>query len=148
MELRMSWDALADELRNDPALVVLDEVAVKAVIDLLALVVQADGKVGVLEQSEFEDQIDSMPFLAGKDVGPALTRAKGVQGEAAVRTAVSQSVARLPKAGPMEKIYRMAAVLAWTDLNLHRDESTVLRCIAESLGISAATAASIDATVR
>ncbi len=143
----MSWDALADELRNDPALVALDEVAVKAVIDLLALVVQADGKVGVLEQSEFEDQVDSLPFLAGKDVGPALARAKGVQGEPAVRAAVNQSVGRLPKAGPAEKIYRMAAELAWTDLNLHREESTVLRCIAEALGLSPQTAAAIDATV-
>lgn len=144
----MSWDALADELRNDPALVSLDEAAVKAVIDLLALVVQADGKVGILEQSEFEDQIDSMPFLAGKDVGPALARAKGTQGEQAIRSAVGAAVARLPKAGPNEKIYRMAAQLAWADLNLHRDESTVLRCIADGLGLSPQAAAAIDATVR
>jgi len=143
----MSWDALADELRNDPALSGLDEASTRAVIDLLALVVHADGKVGVLEQSEFEDQVDSLPWLAGKDVGPALARAKDTRGETAVRTAVQQATRRLNGLGVEDKVYRMAAQLAWADLNLHRDESTVLRCIAESLGLSPQAAAAIDAAV-
>ncbi|MEZ4470250.1 MAG: TerB family tellurite resistance protein [bacterium] len=143
----MTWDELADELGTDAALKSLDARGVQAVIDILALVVFADEKLSMLERSEFEDQIDSLPWLAGKDAEPALERARAATTEDQWKAIVRQAAGPLRSAGVGEKVYRMAAQLAWADLNMHRNELVVLQLIADGMGVPAARAAAIDAEV-
>ncbi|MCA9524873.1 MAG: TerB family tellurite resistance protein [Myxococcales bacterium] len=140
----MTWDELADELGTDAALKGLDARGIQAVIDILALVVFADEKLSMLERSEFEDQIDSLPWLAGKDAEPALRRAKEARTEDAWKAIVRSAAGPLRSAGVGEKVYRMAAQLAWSDLDLHRNELRALQLIAEGLGVPADKAAAID----
>lgn len=143
----MSWTQLADELGTDSSLQALDATGVAAVIDLLALVVYADASLGMLEQNEFEEQLNALPFLAGKDPAGALAKAKAANDAAAWQAIIDASVKILDGKGVGERIYRMAAELAHADLRLHRNESAVLKAIVAAFGIDADTAAQIDAKV-
>jgi uncharacterized tellurite resistance protein B-like protein len=143
----MSWTQLADELGTDAKLKALDADGIAAVLDVLALVVYADEKLGMLEQNEFEEQINALPFLAGKDPAGALAKAKAANSESAWRAILDASAATLAGQGLGTQVYRMAAEIAHADLQLHRNESTVLMAVVKAFGVDADTAAQIDQQV-
>ena len=141
----MSWTQLADELGTDAGLKSLDADGVAAVIDVLAAVVYADGRLGMLERNEFTEQINTLPWLAGKDPDASLSKAAGDEaGRLAMVAAAGEALAGK---GVGAQVYRMAAEMAHADLQLHRAESALLKTIVEALGVSADDAKAIDAQV-
>ena len=143
----MSWTQLADELGTDAGLKSLDGDGVAAVLDVLAAVVYADGRLGMLERNEFTEQINALPWLAGKDPEASLEKAKAAGDEAGRAAMVTAAGAQLKGKGVASQVYRMAAELAHADLQLHRTESTLLMKIVEALGVSSDDAKAIDAQV-
>lgn len=140
----MSWTQRADELGTDAALTTLDAAGVAAVLDLLALVVYADDRLSMLERSEFEEQINALPWLAGKDPDAALAKAKAAKDDAAWSAIIDAAASRLKGVGVGAQVYRMAAELAHADLQLHRNESTILIKLVGALGLDEASAKQID----
>lgn len=143
----MSWTQLADELGTDSGLKALDADGVAAVLDVLAVIVYADGRAGILERNEFEEQINTLPWLAGKDPEAALAKAKAAGDEAARNALITAAGKTLNGKGVGGQVYRMAAELAHADHQLHRTESTLLMHLVDALGVDKAEATKIDAQV-
>lgn len=143
----MSWTQLADELGTDTGLTALDGDQIAAVLDLLALVVYADDRVSMLERSEFEEQINALPWLAGKDPDAALAKAKAAKSQAEWNAIIDGAAATLKGADVGAQVYRMAAEIAHADLQLHRNESSILIHLVGALGLDESAAKQIDAQV-
>ena len=143
----MSWTQLADELGTDSGLKSLDADGVAAVLDVLAVLVYADGRSGILERNEFTEQINALPWLAGKDPDAALAKAKAAGDEAGRSALITAAGKTLNGKGVGAQVYRMAAELAHADHQLHRTESALLTHLVTAMGIDEAVAAKIDADV-
>lgn len=147
-----TWTQLADTLGTDPDLSHLDAAQVEGVIDLLTLVMYADEKVTMLERSEFEGQLESLPWIANKGdlvhvaTERATEAAKEVGDEKSFQAIARPAAARLPTDGVREKVFEMAVTLAHADLHLHPREVQALKWLADALGLDAEKAqATIEA---
>ncbi|MGK0361086.1 MAG: putative tellurite resistance protein B-like protein [Bradymonadia bacterium] len=143
----MSWTQLADELGTDSGLKALDADGVAAVLDVLAVLVYADGRAGILERNEFAEQINALPWLAGKDPEAALAKAKAAGDDAGRQGILAAATKAISGKGVGAQVYRMAAELAHADHQLHRAESTLLMQLVAGLGLDEAEASKIDAQV-
>lgn len=149
----MSWDTFCDEFGTDDALARLSPPQIAAVIDILTAIIYADGKVTILEQHEFEDQLHALPFLADKQelvdtcAAAAVERIKGGRAEDALATLIGTAADTLAGLGIGLKIYTMSAELAWADLNLHANESKALGLLARAFELDASAVEAIDAKV-
>lgn len=145
----MSWSEITDELGTDADLNHLDAAQTEAVISLLTLMLYADQKATVLERSELESQLATLPWMAAKGemlyqaAGRAAAAAQEAGDEAAFRAIAQPAADRLPEGATREKIYRMAVALAHSDLNLDPREVVALGWLADALGLDAAQAKAI-----
>ena len=143
-----AWNDFADQYGTDKTLADLDGDQIKAVVDLLLLVMYADDKASVLEKMELEEQLCRLPAIADKrsivdgHVDAATARIKGAD-DATVAAIAGQAAAKLPGADVRRAIFEMAAIMAYADIQLAGDESAALATIAGALGIDAGAAKAI-----
>lgn len=148
----MNWNQLTDELSTDDALAHLSNEQAEAIITALAVVMHADDRVGTLERNEFSDQVDRLPFYDAKDMTTALiedaiTKAAACTDDGAHKAIIDTIAARLTDAHLREETFRMAATLAYADLELHANESAVLGWMAAAFNLSAAFIGKVHAEV-
>ncbi|MCA9537992.1 MAG: TerB family tellurite resistance protein [Myxococcales bacterium] len=142
-----TWNELADVIGTDPKFSSLDGEQVDAIVDLLALVMQVDNRIGVLEGVEFEQLVNSLPFVANKAarVEQQVERARDAIQAGQVDGFIAAAAKALP-AELAESVFQMTAALAHADLKVHSAEDSVLLAIASALGIDGKRArALIDA---
>lgn len=145
-----AWNNFADEYGTHKALADLDADQIKAVVDLLLLVMYADDKASVLEQMELEEQLCKLPAIADKrdivDAHLAGGAARMTGLDAAGTAAIARAAAdMLPSADTRKAVFEMAAIMAFADIQLAADESSTLEAVADALGIDAAAAKAIVA---
>lgn len=139
-----AWNDFADRFGTDKALSDLDGEQIKAVVDLLLLVMYADDKASVLEEMELEEQLCKLPAISGKKalvdahVAAATARIRGADGSE-VRTIARGAAEKLPSTA-RGLVLQMAAAMAYADIQLAADESATLGLIAEALGFDASAA--------
>ncbi len=142
-----AWNDFADQYGTDKALADLDSAQIEAVVDLLLLVVYADGKVSVMETMELDEALDKLPAIADKrDIANArLAEGKArMTGPDADLAGIAKAAADALPAGDARRIvFEMCATMAHADIQLAADESSALGIIAAALGIDAATAKGI-----
>jgi uncharacterized tellurite resistance protein B-like protein len=135
-----SWNQFADQYGADKALAALDAEQIHAVIDMLLLVMYADGKASMMERIEFEALIQKLPAMEGKadivaaQVENAIERARATSGDEIERLAKT-TAARVTDPAARELVFRMAATLATADLSLALPESAVLTALATAFGL-------------
>jgi len=143
-----AWNDFADQFGTDKALAGFDGEQIKAVVDLLLLVMYADDKASVLEKMELEEQLCRLPAIAGKrdivsaHVDAATARIKGADASA-VASIAAAAAAALPGGEVRRVVFEMAAIMAYADVQLATDESATLGTIAGALGIDPAEAKAI-----
>lgn len=143
-----AWNDFADQYGTDQSLARLDGEQIKAVVDLLLLVMYADDKASVLEEMEFEDQLCKLPAIADKramidaHLPGAVARVRGATAESA--GAIAAGIAdKITDADSRKTAFAMAATLAFADVQLADHESTVLRVVADAFGLDPAEARAI-----
>lgn len=143
-----AWNDFADQYGTDKALADLDGAQIEAVVDLLLIVMYADGKISVMETMELDEALDRLPAIADKrDVANARlaegkTRIDGA--DAATVEGIAKAAAAALPAGDVRRIvFEMCATMAHADIQLAADESSALGVIAGALGIDAAAAKAI-----
>lgn len=145
-----AWNDFADRYGTDKALRDLDGEQIKAVVDLLLLVMYADDKASVLEEMEFEEQLCKLPAIADKralvdaHVAGATARIRAA-GAGEAQAIAEQAAAKLPEGDARARVFAMTAAMAFSDVQLAVDESDVLKIVAAALGLDLATAVSIVA---
>lgn len=133
----MSWRKIADELKTDPVLAKLEDSQVRAVLDVLLLVMQADDTVGFMEEAELEHLIDELPWHAEKDealrahIESSRGRLESIEDDAGYRAVAEEAAKELTDADVRRKAYDMAVTLAEADMEMHPDEHKVLTWVAE-----------------
>jgi len=143
-----AWNDFADQYGTDQSLAGLDADQIKAVVDLLLLVMYADDKASVLEEMEFEDQICKLPAIADKrslidaHLPGAVSRVRGASADGA-KAIAADAAGKLTEPAARKAVFAMAAALAFADIQLAVDESAVLRSIADAFGLDPAEARAI-----
>jgi uncharacterized tellurite resistance protein B-like protein len=137
----MDWQELTDTLSTDDALTHLTPAQTDAFVTVLVVVMHADGRVGTLERESFRDQLDQLPFYRDKHVTAeqieaAIEAASAAHGEAGFKRIIDTVAVNLDDAHLREVAFRMAATLAYADLNLHASESAVLGWLAAAFNLA------------
>ena len=137
-----AWQHVAAKLVQDPSLKDLNDDQIKALIEVLALVIHADRKVAPIEVAGFNylffdltwlqhrrDLIrQHVPWAADKAAGTVIDPTKGPP-------VASELAARLSSAELREKVFFMAASLTAIDLRVEPGENEALRWLAEAFGL-------------
>ena len=103
-----------------------------------------------LERTELEHLLYEMPWAKDKSddvssyIEAAVERARAKDRDAYLQTVMDDTAKTITNVEAREKIYEMAATLAFADLDLHATERKALSTIAASLEISAERAAKIN----
>ncbi len=147
----MNWNQLTDELKTDEALGHLDREQAEAIITTLAVVMHADERVGLLERNEFSHLVDRLPFYEEKDmttalIDDAIKQARSAHGQAGLKQIIDTVAVRLDD-HLREVTFRMAATLAYADLQLQASESHTLSWLAAAFNLDAALIGQIYAEV-
>lgn len=135
-----AWNDLADQYGTDKTLADLDAEQIKAVVDLLLLVMYADDKASIMEQMEFEDQLCKLPAMADKRemldayVPGAIARVRAAKGEV-LDNLVAQIADTLDGESARRTAFEMAASLAYADIQLALTESATLSAVARGFGL-------------
>lgn len=135
-----TWTGFADTYGTDAALEGLDAEQIRAVIDVLLLVMYADGKATTMEKVELGDALLKLPSMNGKQgvvdahVEAARERARDADAETIDRVAEA-AAAKITDPAAREVVFRMTVALATADLTLALDESAVLTAIATAFGL-------------
>ena len=139
----MNWQQLTDTLSTDAHLKALAPEAVDAVVTVLAVVMYADERVSTLEKEEFRDLVDRLPFYGDKhataeQIDAVIAQVTDVHGEAGFKQVIDSVAVVLTEADVRAATFRMAATLAYADLDMHANESAVLGWMAAAFNLDAA----------
>lgn len=136
-----AWNTFADTYGTDKALAGLDAEQIRAVVEVLLLVMYADGRASVMERMELGELLDKLPAMDGKTgvveahVEAARERAEKASGDD-IAAFTRSAAARLPDKAARAVVFRMATALATADLQLGLPESAVLTALADAFGIA------------
>lgn len=140
----MAWTQMIDDMSTRGALAHFTQHQIEATIALLAVVMHADDRVGVLEQHEFEALVEQLPFYKGKgeaaqQVEDAIIKARAA-GIDEYKALIDALAVHLPEQADRREVFRMAATMAFADHKLHARESEVLGWLAAAFAIDDADA--------
>ena len=136
----MNWQQLTDSLSTEAHLKDLTPEAVDGIVTLLAVVMYADQRATILEREEFRDLVDRLPFYDDKhatvrSLEDIVSTAGAAHGEAGFRKMIDSVAGVITEPALRKTAFKMAATMAYADLDLQAQESAALGWMAAAFNL-------------
>jgi len=145
------WSDIAEQLGSDEVLKQLDRAQCEAIIDMLTLLVFADGEETFLEKTELEHLLHELPWAlsnaaevdAYRAESSARSKEAAAKGKEGLEAAAAQIASRLEGVDLRKKALKMAAQIAYADWDADHHEHLALHVVADAFEIPAPFAKAI-----
>ena len=137
-----SLSSFIDQYNTAEVLRGLSDSQIEAIVKILTVSIYADGSAGFMEKMELEQLLLELPWTEGKGdkledfSRKARQRVELGTDPAELKPIVAEAAQLLTDTAVREKVFSMAATLAWADKDIKASESRVLLMIAEAFAIS------------